>query len=81
MGEIGYGSGDGDLVYYTNEGDILSPAIKFIARNSNSSLNKGSLISAMRDISNFPFRPGSIRIVFVGACSPQDIPKVSYWYL
>ncbi|XP_037793756.1 uncharacterized protein LOC119589223 [Penaeus monodon] len=76
MGILGYGSGGGDLVYYSSGSSFLSSVSRLRkTRPQDTQLPRASLLQGMRAISHFPFRPGSIRVGLVVRCSDQDLPQ------
>ena len=80
MGQVSYGAKDdkgGELTYYTNKGGILSPSNQFKIRVTDGP-SGGSLYTAIKGISAFPFRSGSVRAIINAACTKQDIPQVSF---
>ncbi|ROT73825.1 hypothetical protein C7M84_007698 [Penaeus vannamei] len=76
MGLLGYGSGGGDLVYYSASSFLSSASRLRKTRPQDTQLPRASLLQGMRAISHFPFRPGSIRVGLVVRCSDQDLPQV-----
>ncbi|XP_071522346.1 uncharacterized protein [Panulirus ornatus] len=75
---LGYGSGDGDVVYHVSGPSFLM-SISQLAdiRFQYGQHSQASLLQGLKAISNFPFRPGSVRIAFVVRCDDQDLPKFS----
>ncbi|KAK7077098.1 hypothetical protein SK128_015803 [Halocaridina rubra] len=76
MAAIGYGSGEGDIVYHIRGPSLLtSPSQIQLSQLHGTDPPRGPLIDGLRAVSNFPFRPGSIRVALVLRCSNQDIPQ------
>lgn len=79
---LGFGSGNGEVVYRTKGTALLTPATELrILRPPEGQRSQASLLSGMRAISKFPFRAGSVRIALVLRCDDHDIPKVTFQYL
>ncbi|XP_064091879.1 uncharacterized protein LOC135205348 [Macrobrachium nipponense] len=75
MAAIGYGVGGGDIIYHIPGSSLLaSPSLIKLSQPHNSERSRGSLRQSLRAVSNFPFRPGSVRIALAIRCSNQDIP-------
>ncbi|XP_068224694.1 apolipophorins-like isoform X2 [Palaemon carinicauda] len=76
MAAIGYGAGGGDVIYHIPGSSLLaSPSLLKLSQPHNSERSRGSLRQSLRAVSNFPFRPGSVRIALAVRCSNQDIPN------
>lgn len=125
IGAIGYGTGQGEIIFHTSGTSLLVPAAQLrvnwpwrqrqgvrqhqrretaqrqdtqqqqqrislqqqqqqqqqgTTRQQNKqqqNRTRGSLLQALRVVSQYHFRPGSVRVAFVVRCSQQDIPEVS----
>ncbi|KAK3894019.1 hypothetical protein Pcinc_002206 [Petrolisthes cinctipes] len=76
IGVLGYGSGGGDIVYRSHGNSLLMPASQLrITRPPEDQRSQASLMQAMRAVSTFPFRPGSVRVALLLRCDARDIPK------
>lgn len=76
IGVLGYGSGSGDVIYRSHGNSLLVPASQMrIIRPPGDQRSQASLLQAMRTVSTFPFRPGSVRVALILRCDARDIPK------